>query len=165
MYSMGTAPSGSSASGKEAGLWLGIHSNKDDVWVMDGISGRFGLDKGALPQNITGFYAYVSWSDAVNAYYLLSGGYQAFAALGAFVGFGGDIGGGFGAIGNVGLYVWGKILGGVVSADAWGNLQIIGGVPPAFAGEIGMDVCVLFVICGSETIHGGFNASQGFYIY
>jgi hypothetical protein len=165
MYSMGTAPSGSSSSGKEAGLWFGINSNKDEVWVMDGISGRFGLDKGALPQHITGFYAYVSWSDAVNAYYVLSGGYQAFAALGAFAGYGGDIGGGFGVIGNVGLYVWGKILGGVVSADAWGNLQIIVGYPPAFAGEIGLDVCVLFVFCGSETVHGGFNASQGFYIY
>jgi hypothetical protein len=165
MYSMGIAPSGSSSSGKEAGLWLGVNSNKDEVWVMDGISGRFGLNKSALPQYITGFYGYVSWSDAVNAFYVLSGGYQAFAGLGAFAGYGGDIGGGFGVIGNVGLYVWGKVLGGVVSADAWGDLQLILGIPPAFAGEIGVDVCVLFVICASETIHGGFNASQGFYIY
>lgn len=165
MYSMGGGPSGSSSSGKEAGLWFGINSNKDHVWVMDGISGRFGLNKAALPQFITGAYAYVSWSDAVNAYYVLSGGYQAFAALGAFAGYGGDIGGGFGVIGNVGLYLWGKILGGVVSADAWGNLQLIVGVPPAFQGEVGMHVCVFLVFCGSETVRGGFNASQGFYIY
>jgi hypothetical protein len=165
MYAVSAVPSGSAASGTESGIWFGINSDKDNVWVMDGISGRFGLDKGALPQHITGFYAYQSWSQSVNAFYVLSGGYQAFAAIGAFAGYGGDIGGGFGVIGNVGLYVWGKILGGVVSADAWGNLQIIVGVPPAFAGEIGLDVCVLFVICGSETIHGGFNASQGFYIY
>jgi len=52
-----------------------------------------------------------------------------------------------------------------VSADAWGNLQLVVGYPPAFEGAIGVDVCVLWVVCGSETIHGGFNASQGFYLY
>lgn len=165
MYSMGGGSSGSSASGKEAGLWFGINSNKDNIWVMDGISGRFGLNKAALPQRLTGVYAYVSWGDSKNFGYVFSGGYQAFAALGAFVGFGGDIGGGFGVIGNVGLYLWGKILGGIVSADAWGNLQLVLGYPPAFAGEIGMDACVFLVFCGGTTLHCGFNDSQGFYIY
>ncbi len=165
MYSMGGGASGASSSNKEAGLWFGINSNKDNIWVMDGISGRFGLNKQALPQRITGVYAYVSWGDAKNFGYVFSGGYQAFAALGAFAGYGGDIGGGFGLIGNVGLYLWGKILGGIVSADAWGNLQLIVGYPPAFAGEIGMDACVFLVFCGGTTLHCGFNASQGFYIY
>ena len=151
--------------GEEAGLWLGINSNKDDVWVMDGINGRFGLNKTALPQHITGFYGYFSWSHSAELAYLLSGGYRAYAGMGVFAGYGGDIGGGFGVIGNVGIYVWGRVLGGAVSADAWGNLQLIVGYPPGFEGAIGVDVCVLWVVCGSETIHGGFNASQGFYFY
>jgi len=160
-----TSGASGTGSGEEAGLWVGLNSNKDDVWVMDGINGRFGLNKAALPQHITGFYGYYSWSQSEELAYLLSGGYRAYAGLGAFVGYGGDIGGGFGVVGNVGIYVWGRVLGGVVSADAWGDLQLIVGYPPAFEGAIGVDVCVLWVVCGSETIHGGFNASQGFYLY
>jgi len=161
MYEMGWPAAGA---GVEAGLWLGINSDKDKIWVMDGISGRFGLNKAALPQHVTGFYAYMSFSASVS-FYVVSGGYQAYAGVGAFAGYGNDTGMGFGVIGNVGLYVWGKILGGLVSADAWGNLQIIIGVPPAFAGTLGLDACVLWVFCGSATVHAGFNANQGFYLY
>lgn len=161
MYEMGWPAAGA---GVEAGLWLGINSDKDKIWVMDGISGRFGLDKGGLPQHVTGFYAYMSFSESVS-FYVVSGGYQAYAGVGAFAGYGHDTGAGFGVIGNVGLYVWGKILGGLVSADAWGNLQIIIGVPPAFSGTLGLDACVLWVFCGSATVHAGFNANQGFYLY
>ncbi len=164
MYHISSAASGSSTSGKEAGAWFGINTNKDNVWVMDGINGEFGLNKAALPQYLSGFYAYVSWSDAGNYGYVLSGGYEAFAGLGAIVGFGGDIGDGFGAIGNVGLHIWGKFAGGLASADAWGDLQILAGYPPAFEGTIGVDLCVLFA-CVSENVHAGFNASQGFYLY
>ncbi len=164
MYHEGLVASTSSQ--HEGGLWVGINTNKDDVWIMDGISGRYGLNKHALPQNISGFYAYTSWSRSGNALYVIAqGGYQTYAGLGAFLGFGGDIGGGFGVIGNVGLHVWGEILGGIVSVDAWGNLQIIVGVPPAFEGAIGYDVCALWVACVSGTIHAGFNANQGFYLY
>ena len=165
MYGISGGASGSSASGQEAGFWLGINTNKDDVWVMDGISGRFGLNKAALPQYITGFYAYYSFSGSQNFDYVFTGGYQVYVGLGAFGGYGQDTGLGFGVIGNAGVYLWGKILGGIVSADAWGDFQIIVGVPPAFAGEVGMEACVLFVFCGSETVHGGFNKSQGFYLY
>ncbi len=161
MYGMGWPAVGA---GLEAGLWFGINSNKDNVWVMDGISGRFGLNKAGLPQYITGLYAYMSFSASVS-YYVVSGGYQAYAAVGAFAGYGQNTGAGFGVIGNVGLYVWGKILGGLVSADAWGDLQMIIGVPPAFQGTLGLDACVLWVFCGSVTVNAGFNANQGFYLY
>jgi hypothetical protein len=161
MYGMGWPAVGA---GLEAGLWFGINSNKDNVWVMDGISGRFGLNKAALPQYITGLYAYMSFSASVS-YYVVSGGFQAYAGVGAFAGYGQNTGAGFGVIGNVGLYVWGKILGGLVSADAWGDLQIIVGVPPAFQGTLGLDACVLWVFCGSVTVNAGFNANQGFYLY
>jgi hypothetical protein len=161
MYGMGWPAVGA---GLEAGLWFGINSNKDNVWVMDGISGRFGLNKAALPQYITGLYAYMSFSASVS-YYVVSGGYQAYAGVGAFAGYGQNTGAGFGVIGNVGLYVWGKILGGLVSADAWGDLQMIIGVPPAFQGTLGLDACVLWVFCGSVSVNAGFNANQGFYLY
>ena len=161
MYGMGWPAVGA---GLEAGLWFGINSNKDDVWVMDGISGRFGLNKAALPQHITGLYAYLSFSASVS-YYVVSGGYQAYAGVGAFAGYGQNTGAGFGVIGNVGLYVWGKILGGLVSADAWGDLQMVIGVPPAFQGTLGLDACVLWVFCGSVNVNAGFNANQGFFLY
>jgi hypothetical protein len=161
MYGMGWPAVGA---GLEAGLWFGINSNKDNVWVMDGISGRFGLNKAALPQYITGLYAYMSFSASVS-YYVVSGGFQAYAGVGAFAGYGQTTGAGFGVIGNVGLYVWGKILGGLVSADAWGDLQMIVGIPPAFQGTLGLDACVLWVFCGSVTVNAGFNANQGFYLY
>ena len=161
MFQMGWPAVGA---GAEAGMWFGINTNKDDVWVMDGISGRFGLDKAALPQHITGLYAYLSFSASVS-YYVVSGGYQAYAAVGAFAGYGAPTGIGFGVIGNVGLYVWGKIAGGLVSADAWGDLQMIAGLPPAFSGQLGLDACVLWVFCGSVTVNAGFNASQGFFLY
>ncbi|HTY59229.1 MAG TPA: hypothetical protein VMF59_10440, partial [Bacteroidota bacterium] len=161
MYGMGWPAVGA---GLEAGLWLGINTNKDNIWVMDGISGRFGLNKGALPQYVTGLYAYTSFSASVS-YYVVSGGFQAYAGVGAFAGYGQNTVAGFGVIGNVGLYVWGKILGGLVSADAWGDLQMIIGVPPAFQGTLGLDACVLWVFCGSVTVNAGFNANQGFYLY
>lgn len=164
-YNMGGIPTAGTSSSKEAGAWVGINSNKDNIWVMDGISGRFGLNKAGLPQNLTGAYAYVTWSDAANLGYLFTGGYQVYVALGAFVGFGGDIGGGFGLIGNVGAYVWGKFLGGIGSADAWGNLQMVAGYPPAFQGTLGVDICVAWVACVSATLNAGFNAGQGFFLY
>jgi hypothetical protein len=160
-YGMGWPAAGA---GVEAGMWIGINSDKSKIWVMDGISGRFGLNKGGLPAKITGFYAYLSFSASMS-WYVVSGGYQVYAGVGAVVGYGKDSGAGFGLIGNVGVYVWGKILGGLVSADAWGNLQMVVGIPPAFSGEIGLEACVLWVICGSVTVHGGFNSEQGFFLY
>jgi hypothetical protein len=162
MYQMGWPAAGA---GLEAGLFLGINAPKERAWVMDGVNGRFGLNKAGLPANLTGFYAYASFSNSISLF-VVSGGYQVFAGAGAFVGTGAPVTGfAFGVIGNVGVYVWGEILGGVVSASAWGNLQMIVGVPPAFEGSLGLEACVLFVFCGSATVHGGFNADQGFYLY
>jgi hypothetical protein len=165
MYEIGGGGSGASGSAEESGLWLGINSNKDNVWVMDGISGRFGLNKAALPQNITGFYVYKSHSSSIDGLYVFSGGYQTYAGLGAFVGFGTPTGIGFGVVGNVGVYIWGKILGGAVSADGWGNLQMVAGIPPAFQGEIGVDYCIGWFFCGTQMVHGGYNVNQGFFLY
>ncbi|HYM20490.1 MAG TPA: hypothetical protein VEW28_05735, partial [Candidatus Kapabacteria bacterium] len=60
---------------------------------------------------------------------------------------------------------WGEILGGLVSASAWGDLQFIAGIPPAFEGSVGLEACVLWVFCGSVDVHCGYNKTQGFYLY
>jgi hypothetical protein len=152
--------------GMEAGIFLGVNFPKSKIWVTDGIDGRFAFNKGALPSNVTGTYAYISISQSVNLY-IVSGGYQVFVGVGAFMGYGPEWPGslGFGVIGNVGVRIWGEILGGLVSASAWGQLSMVLGVPPAFEGVIGLEACVLWVFCGSVSVHCGYNASDGFYLY
>ena len=147
----------------ETGVFLGINAPKNKAWVMDGINGRFGLNKGGLPSNLTGFYAYLGISQGVDLF-IVSGGYQVYVGVGAFAPSISDVPSG-GVIGNVGIYVWGKILGGLVSAAAWGNLQMIAAIPPAFQGSLGLEACVLWVFCGSVSVHAGFNKDEGFYLY
>ncbi|OFY57121.1 MAG: hypothetical protein A2V50_04850 [Bacteroidetes bacterium RBG_19FT_COMBO_42_10] len=147
--------------GVETGLFLGLNAPKEKAWVMDGISGKFGLNKNLLPAHLTGFYAFASVKMAVNIAYIISGGYQVYTGLGAFV----DLGS-FALVGNVGVKIWGSILGGLVSASAWGNLQLVAGLPnPGFEGAIGLEACVLWVACGSVDVHCGYNNTDSFYIY
>ena len=147
----------------ETGVYLGINAPKNKAWVMDGINGRFGLNKGGLPDRLTGFYAYLGISQGVDLF-IVSGGYQMYVGVGAFAPSISDVPSG-GVIGNFGIYVWGKILGGLVSAAAWGNLQMIAAIPPAFEGSLGLEACVLWVFCGSVSVHAGFNKDDGFYLY
>lgn len=147
----------------ETGIFLGINAPKDRAWVMDGIDGRFALNKGGLPSRLTGFYAYLGMKQGVDLF-IVSGGYQVYVGIGAFApSFGEPITGGI--IGNFGIYIWGKILGGLVSASAWGNLQLIAAIPPAFEGSVGLEACVLWLLCGSVDVHVGFNREDGFYMY
>lgn len=147
----------------ETGIFLGINAPKNRAWVMDGIDGRFGLNKGGLPANLTGFYAYLGIKQGIDLF-IVSGGYEVYVGVGAFApSFSDPITGGI--IGNVGLYIWGKILGGLVSAAAWGNLQMILAIPPAFEGSVGLEACVLWLFCGSVSVHAGFNREDGFYVY
>lgn len=148
--------------GVQSGVFLGVNCPASKIWVTDDIDGRFSLNKNALPVdshgNLSGMYAYLSVETSINLY-IVSGGYQVYAGMGAFFS-----GGGFGVLGNVGVRIWGEILGGLVSASAWGDLQLLIGVPPAFEGSIGLEACVLWVFCGSVTVHCGYNQSQGFYL-
>lgn len=147
----------------ETGIFLGINAPKNRAWVMDGINGRFGLNKGGLPANLTGFYAYLGIKQGIDLF-IVSGGYEVYVGVGAFAPSLSDpITGGI--IGNVGIYIWGKILGGLVSAAAWGNLQMIAAIPPAFEGSLGLEACVLWLFCGSVSVHAGFNKEDGFYVY
>ena len=152
---------GGAGAGVESGFFLGMNAPKEKAWVMDGISGKYGLNKAMLPSHLTGFYVYSSVKMAVNIAYIISGGYQVYTGVGAFI----DAGA-FALVGNVGVKIWGSILGGLVSASAWGNLQLVAGLPsPGFEGAIGLEACVLWVVCGSIDVHCGYNNTDSFYIY
>jgi hypothetical protein len=147
--------------GSEAGFMLGVNAPKTKVWVMDGINGRFGLNKGALPDNLTGFYAYFSVTEQINLF-IVSGGYQVYIGLGSFV----DSTPAFYVVGNVGVRIWGEILGGLIGASAYGQLAMVAGLPhPGFQGAIGLEACALWIFCGSVDVHCGFNHNDGFYLY
>jgi hypothetical protein len=148
--------------GVESGVFLGVNCPTSKIWVTDDINGRFSFNKNALPTNpggnITGMYAYISQETSINLY-IVSGGYQVYAGVGAFVG-----PSGFGVVGNVGVRIWGEILGGLISASAWGDLQLLAGIPPAFEGTIGLEACALWIFCGSVDVHCGYNHIDGFYL-
>ncbi len=150
--------------GLESGVFLGVNCPKDKIWVTDGINSRFSFNKGGLPTRLTGMYAFIDVSSSINLY-IVSGGFETYVGIGAFQGSNPPIGYGFGLIGNVGVRIWGEILGGLVSASAYGDLQFIAGIPPAFEGSIGLEACVLWVFCGSVDVHCGYNHSDGFYMY
>ncbi|HQH72930.1 MAG TPA: hypothetical protein PK360_12705, partial [bacterium] len=67
-------------------------------------------------------------------------------------------------VGNLGIHIWGDILGGLVSAGAWGDLQMMFPAPFSFQGTVGLEACVLWVICGSVDVTVGLNSVDGFYI-
>jgi hypothetical protein len=147
--------------GSEAGFMIGVNAPKTKIWVMDGINGRFGLNKGALPDNLTGFYAFFSVTQQVNLF-IVSGGYQVYVGLGSFL----DATPAFYIVGNVGVRIWGEILGGLIGASAYGQLAMVIGLPyPGFQGSIGLEACALWVFCGSVDVHCGFNHNDGFYLY
>jgi hypothetical protein len=149
----------------ECGLFIGIDAPKSKAWVLDDIDGHFGVNKGGLPDKLTGFYGYLAFSSSVNLY-ILSGGYKVYSGLGAFANFGNSesLINGLGLLGNVGLHVWGEMLAGFASVEGWTNMQVIAGVPPSFHGKLGLEACVLWAICKGVTINCGFNINDGFYL-
>jgi hypothetical protein len=102
--------------------------------------------------------------------FIVSGGYDVYVGFGAFVlpaPIIGSILPGVGLpyiVGNVGGRIHGEILGGLVSAAAWFDLQLIGPYPFSFQGSVGLEACVLWVFCGSVDLTVGLNSSDGFYI-
>lgn len=161
------------SSANEGGFYIGLNAPKDRAWVLADAGGRFSLNPNLLPDRLTGIYGYVRQSASVNLY-IVSGGYEVYVGLGAFLDVGTNsplegaatlVTGLPDVVGNLGVRIWGEILGGLVSASAYANLQVLIGLPPGFEGSVGLEACVLWVICGSVDVHCGLNKTDGFYIY
>jgi hypothetical protein len=154
------------------GFYVAHNAPKSDAWVLQGTSPQYALNTAAMPDNLSGIYGYIHVQQGVNLY-VISGQYELFLGLGAFMltpagaGALGALSGGVGLpyiVGNLGGSISGEILGGLVSAGADFDLQIIGPYPFSFQGSVGLHACVLWVFCGSVNVTIGLNTAQGFYI-
>jgi hypothetical protein len=67
-------------------------------------------------------------------------------------------------IGHVGVHIWGEILGGLVSAGGWVDMQVMGPYPFSCQGTLGLEGCVLWVFCGSVDVTVGLNSSEGLFV-
>lgn len=156
-----------------AGFYAGIGAPKSDAWVLTDANPQYSLNTAALPDNLTGVYGYLHIQEGISLY-VVSGQYDLYLGFGAFVlstpqqaGSLGGIGTTLGLpyiVGNLGGSINGEILGGLVSAGASYDLQIIGPYPFSFQGSVGLQACVLWVICASVDLTIGLNTAQGFYI-
>ncbi len=161
--------------GLAGGIYLGVNAPKSKAWVLlDGSSTnrKFGVNIDNLPDKLTGVYGFGDINFDVN-FGIFSGGIEIYAGVGAFLNVVGPdetiqymVGLPLPyVVAVVGIYLHGEILWGLVSAAAWGELEIIPGVTPfAFQGTVGLEGCVLWVMCASVEVTAGFSSSQGFYI-
>ncbi|MGQ0739057.1 MAG: hypothetical protein ACT4OJ_08380 [Bacteroidota bacterium] len=159
--------------GLGAGFYIGFNAPKERAWVLMSPSDpRYALNTAPLPARLSGLYGSLYVAQSISLF-IISGGYELYVGLGAFTltpesaTILGALVAGPGlpyVVGNFGGRIHGEILGGLVSAAAWFNLQIIGPYPFAFQGTVGLEACVLWVICGSVDITVGLNTTEGFYI-
>ncbi|MBL0337009.1 MAG: hypothetical protein IPP73_17275 [Chitinophagaceae bacterium] len=155
--------------GVSAGFYIGENAPKSRAWVMVGEDPRFALNMSAMPDRLTGIYGYFHLHQGINLF-VISGDYDIYVGLGAFVlpaPFPGAVAAGLGlpyVVGNLGGRIHGDILGGLVSAGAYFDMQIMGPYPFSFQGTVGLEACVLWVFCGSVDLTIGLNSHDGFYI-
>jgi hypothetical protein len=160
--------------GLSGGLFIGLNAPKDQVWVLrEGSSGshRFGVNMANIADPVTGVYIFGDVEISVGVAGIIEGGVEIYAGVGAFVG--GSYNNSDGSateqagmyiVGVVGVYIYGEILWGLVSASAWGELEMYFGHPMGFEGTFGLRGCVLWVICGEIEITAGMNSVRGFYV-
>ena len=150
----------SSGVGLEGGLFIGHNCPKDQAWILlHTTSEHFGISQSILPDSLTGLYGYgyVSFGDNWG---IFGGQVELFAGNGAFASAppGGISAwpGGLGlpyVVGSAGIHVSGEILGGLVSASAWANLDLRGPLPVYFEGTFGLEGCVAWgTICSSVDV-------------
>jgi hypothetical protein len=143
-----------------AGLYVGVNAPKSRAWVLLTKDPRYKLNMDAMPDRLTGVYGFMHVSKAINLY-VISGGYDLFLGSGLFLNtetmtpY---------MVGNLGGGIHGEILGGLVSASASFNLQLLLGYPFGFQGTVELEGCVVWVACGSVDLTIGLNTKQGFYI-
>ncbi len=155
-----------------AAFYIGMNAPKSRAWVLVGTDPRYALNMTPLPDNLTGIFGSIHVSQSISLF-IISGGYDIYVGLGAFMltpsgaAALGAIATGTGlpyVVGNLGGRIHGEILGGLVSAAAYFDLQVIGPYPFSFQGTVGLEACVLWVACGSVDLTIGLNTTQGFYI-
>jgi hypothetical protein len=163
--------------GLEGGMFIGNNVPKGEAWVLNTGSEHFGVDQSILPPTLTGLYGYGQAGINVN-WYVFGGGVEIYAGMGAFSSFplvppsmvddwSGHMSG-LGlpyVLGSAGVHVHGEILGGLVSASAWGKLDLRGPVPVWFSGTFGLEGCVLWVLCASVDVTAGISPEDGFFIH
>jgi hypothetical protein len=160
--------------GLSGGLFLGYKTPKDKAWVMmEGSSEKrkFGVNMGNIPgSTISGMYVFGDLEYSIGFIGIIEGGIEIYAGVGAFTSYIGSKGTHDPSlpipfiVGVVGVYVYGEILWGLVSASAWGELELYLGSPMGFEGTFGLRGCVLWVICGSIEVTAGINSDEGLYI-
>jgi hypothetical protein len=158
--------------GLSGGLFIGNNAPRDQLWVIqEGSSGsrKFGVDISKIEPSVTGVYIFGDVELSVGFAGIIEGGVEIYAGVGAFLdGYTGSgspsVVPGITIVGIVGVYIYGEILWGLVSASAWGELEMYLGDPVWFEGTFGLRGCVLWVICGEIEITAGINSSGGFYI-
>jgi hypothetical protein len=145
--------------GVGAGFYIGINAPKDRAWVLLGSNPRYKLNMNALPTELTGVYGFINIREGINLY-VISGGYDLYLGFGVFLDPTPWV------VGNLGGRIHGEILGGLVSAAAYFNMQVVLGVLRyGFEGTVGLEACVLWVFCGSVDLTVGLNSYDGFYIH
>jgi hypothetical protein len=164
---------GVSSMGLGAGFYFSVNAPKEKAWVLMGSDPRYRLKTSALPATLTGMYGFLHVKKGINLY-VVSGGYEIFVGFGMFVldlaqvadldAKNSGIPGSVFLVGNLGGRIHGEILGGLVSAAAGFNFQVIGPYPASFHGSVTLEACVLWVACGSVNVAVGMNTSDGFYI-
>ncbi len=158
----------------EGGFYVGINAPKAEAWVLAGAGSRYKLNMTPLPDRLTGIFGYAKVSSSINLY-VFSGGIEAYAGVGGFVltpAQIADLGAsasGLGpglpfVIGHAGIHVWGEILGGLVSASGTVGMQVIAPYPFSFEGTLGLEGCVVWVVCGSVDVTCGINSSEGLFV-
>jgi len=160
--------------GLGGGLFIGYQAPLDQIWVIkegSSDSRRFGIDITKMVSPVTGVYVFGDLEMSIGFVGIIEGGIEIYAGVGVFLtgSYAGSDGttspedGDFIIIGVVGVYIYGEILWGLVSASAWGELEIYFGTLMGFEGTFGLRGCVLWVICGEIEITAGIN-SDGIYI-
>jgi hypothetical protein len=161
-------------SSSEGGFYVGLNAPKAEAWVLATGGDKFKLNMAPLPVRLTGVYGYGKASTSINVW-VFSGGMEVYAGLGGFmlspaqvVDLGATstlspVGLPF-VVGNVGIHIWGEILGGLVGAGGWGDFNVIAPYPFSFQGTIGLEGCVAWVVCGNVDVTAGLNSEDGLFV-
>ena len=155
----------------EGGFFVGHNTPKDLAWVLQPSSPHFGISPSILPGTLTGVFGYGQIALGFNVY-LFGGGVEIYAGVGAFTITPPGLSSAWTpppgvalpyVVGSCGVHVHGEILGGLVSASGWADLDLRGPVPLYYEGSLGLEGCVLWVLCASVELTVGLN-SEGFYV-